>query len=140
MGENVQHKNRPGPIVNSRNQPKLIAGDIEHRSASNLIGAGINLLHVSQRIPVSPPHGVVPAFQAGARIRMPAKELHYGLSADDPHEKRCSQKENYLSMASWLSSKTPSALQALKLSADETIFQRGSQCQGLGTRQRFAIS
>jgi len=87
MGENVQHKNRLDPIVNSGNQPKLVAGDIEHRSASNLIGAGINLLHVSQRIPVSPPHDLVPAFQTGARIWMPANELHNGLPADYPHEK-----------------------------------------------------
>jgi hypothetical protein len=87
MSENVQHKNYLDPIVNPRNQPKLVTGDIEHCSASNLIGAGISLLHVSQRIPIGPPHDLVPAFQAGARIWMPANELHYGLPADDPHEK-----------------------------------------------------
>jgi pectate lyase len=94
MRENVQHKNRLDSIVNSRNQPKLVAGDIEYRSASNLIGVGINLLHVNQRIPVSPPHDLIPTFQAGTRIWMPANELHYGLPADYPHEKRYSQKEN----------------------------------------------
>jgi hypothetical protein len=85
MREDVQNEHAPGPVIDSRDQPIVVAMDIEHSSSAHDVRMREVSPYIGQRPPVCSSGDPIPVHQRDQRIPMPFGKLEDGWLADDAH-------------------------------------------------------
>jgi hypothetical protein len=85
MGEDVQNEHAPGPVVHSRDQPIVVAMNIEHGPSTHDVRMREVTPYIGQRAPVRSPGDPIPVHERDQRIAVPLRKFENGWFADHPH-------------------------------------------------------
>jgi hypothetical protein len=83
--KDVQDEHSFSRVIDSRDEPVVIAMNVEYRPASDYIRMSEILPHVSQRSPVGPSGDSIPVHEWNERVRMPLGESEQRRTAEHPH-------------------------------------------------------
>lgn len=94
MRQNMQNIHDLNPIIDASDEPKPIAGNIEHRAASHQICVWIDLPHLDQRPPTRLLEDLIPLLQARLSISVRLDKLQNRLSANHSQGTMFSYREH----------------------------------------------